>query len=148
MSYNIRRLRFFVDDVYGSLQENQTVAEQFFLSEDDHELEEMMCMMVPYAHYSSFWGVARDELATKAVHTQEKEYLRLSWTGGITPLTSSTFIRAGYAHLTKGSFLSDLPIVGPALSMLFQERVIESLVVRNGKIVFRDLGYNWRLGVH
>ncbi|CCW71792.1 unnamed protein product, partial [Phytomonas sp. Hart1] len=148
MSYNIRKLKYFVDDIDGGLRTNQLIAEDYFLAEDDHELGEMMGMMMSQAHYSSFWGVARGELATKAVHAQEKENLRLSWTSGTTPLTSNTFFREGYVHFTKGNFLSNMPIIGRALSMFFQKKVIESLVVREGKVVFRDLGYNWQLGVH
>lgn len=145
MSYSFRKLKFFIDDADGSLRKNQEAAEKFFLAEDDNEMAEMTALMAPEAHFSSFWGVTRGERAARAVVAQEREHMRIVWTSQLLALTNRTFSREGYMQLVRGSFISSIPVFGEWLTQFNQKKVREVLVVRNGEVVFRDLGYRWGL---
>ncbi|CAD2220953.1 hypothetical protein, conserved [Angomonas deanei] len=143
MSYNLRKLKFFVDNSDGDLEKNHQAVEQFCLAEDDGEVKEMGTLMHPFAHFSGLWGVTRGFHAAQAVLAEERAKLRLTWEEAPRPVTSRTFIRHGHVHFLAGTYLSNMPIVGPALSAFFQKKVKESIVVRDGKVVFRDLGLVW-----
>ncbi|KPI89576.1 hypothetical protein ABL78_1344 [Leptomonas seymouri] len=146
MSYNGRKLKFFVDDFDGWLRKNKAVAEQFIMAEDDGETREMLSFMTPSVHFGSFWGVVRGLPAAVALRAQESEHLRLTWTSGLQPLTSHTFARQGFVHVVDGQRITSIPIVGPWLSSFFQKPVYEHLVVREGRVTFRNIGYAWDLG--
>lgn len=147
MSYNGHKLKFFIDDSDGWLRKNKEVAEQFIMAEDDHETREMLSLMTPHAHFASFWGVVRGLPAAVALCAQESEHLRLTWTTGLEPLTSHTFVRQGYAHVVDGGRgIAHLPIIGPWISSFFQKPVHEYLVVREGRVRFRSVGYTWDIG--
>lgn len=146
MSYSGRKLKFFVDDSDGTLRKNKQVVDQFVMAEDDGETREMLSLMSPRAHFASFWGVVRGMPAAVAVRAQENEHLRLTWTSAPHPLTSHTFVRQGYVHVVNGQRIASVPIIGPWLSSFYQKPVEEYLVVRNGQVTFRSVGYVWDLG--
>jgi hypothetical protein len=146
MSYNVRKLKFFVDDSDGWLRKNSEVAEQFIMAEDDGETHEMLSLLKPQAHFASFWGVVRGFPAAVALRAQEKDHLRLTWTSPLQPLTSHTFVRQGYVHVVGGHRLSGVPVVGAWLSSFFQKPVVEYVVVREGRVAFRGLSYTWDIG--
>lgn len=148
MSYNYRKLKFFVEDSDGLLRTNRNTATNFFIAEDDHESGEMTDLMDRLAHFSSFWGVVRGPDAACALKQQECAHLRLTWTSDTMAITSRTFFRDGYVDVLHGSAVSSIPIVGGLLTPFFQKKVRESLVVRDGRVVFRHLGYHWGLSVH
>ncbi|KAL7701009.1 hypothetical protein N2W54_003794 [Lotmaria passim] len=146
MSYNGQKLRFFVDDADGWLRKNKEAADQFVMAEDDGETREMLSLMSPHAHFVSFWGVVRGFPAAVALRAQENEHLRLTWTSGLHPLTSHTFVRQGYVHVVHGHRVSSVPVLGPWLSSFFQKPVQELLVVKEGRVTFRSVGYTWDIG--
>ncbi|KAG5502406.1 hypothetical protein JIQ42_05283 [Leishmania sp. Namibia] len=146
MSYSGRKLKYFVDDSDGWLRRNQQVAEQFVMAEDDRETKEMLSLMAPRAHFASFWGVVRGLPAAVALQAQECEHLRITWTSGLQTLTSHTFVREGYVHVLDKGRMAAIPVLGPWLSSFFQRAVHEFLVVREGEVVFRSLGYVWDIG--
>lgn len=146
MSYSVRKLKFFVDDSDGWLRKNKATTEQYFMAEDDGETKEMLSLLDTRAHCSSFWGLVRGYRAIMALQAQEREHLRITWTTGVIPLTSHTFMRSGYVHVLSGSFGANIPFIGQWISSFFQKEIIESTVVREGKVVFRHLGYRWSLG--
>ncbi|KAG5505706.1 hypothetical protein JKF63_05041 [Porcisia hertigi] len=146
MSYNGRKLKYFVDDSDGWLRRNQEVAQQFVMAEDDRETKEMLSLMSPRAHFTSFWGVVRGLPAAVALQAQEREHLRITWTSGLQPLTSRTFFRSGYVHVFNRDRMATIPILGPWVSSFFQRQVQELLVVREGRVVFRSMGYVWDIG--
>ncbi|KAK7200201.1 hypothetical protein NESM_000071400 [Novymonas esmeraldas] len=148
MSYNGRKLKYFVDDSDGWLRRNRQAVEQFVMAEDDVETKEMMGLLSPRAHFASFWGVVRGLPASMALQAQEREHLRITWISGVQPLTSHTFVRTGYAHVLDRDRTLTIPIIGPWLSSFFQRPVQECLVVREGRVVFRSLGYVWDIGKH
>ncbi|EPY35547.1 hypothetical protein STCU_01127 [Strigomonas culicis] len=106
-------------------------------------MKEFVSLMDRYVHFSSLWGVARGAHAACAVMGNERAKLRITWTSQLEPVTAHTFMREGYVHLLEGTFVSGLPFIGPYASSFFQKRVKESLVVRGGRVVFRDFGYRW-----
>ncbi|GET88304.1 hypothetical protein, conserved [Leishmania tarentolae] len=146
MSYNGRKLKYFVEDSDGWLRRNQQVAEQFVMAEDDRETKEMLSLLTPRVHFASFWGVVRGLPAAVALQAQEREHLRITWTSRLQPLTSRTFSRNGYVHVLDRDRMSFIPILGPWLSSFFQRPVQELLVVREGRVVFRSIGYTWDIG--
>lgn len=146
MSYSLKKLQFFVDDVDGSLSKNLDTANQFVNAEDDREGGEMTGLMDPLAHFSSFWGVARGPLAALAVLAEERASLRITWTTVLKPITSHTFEREGNMQILRGTGIARVPIVGVWVSQFFQAKVHEQLVVRDAKVVFRSLDYRWGLG--
>ncbi|KPA78197.1 hypothetical protein ABB37_06361 [Leptomonas pyrrhocoris] len=146
MSYSGQKLKFFVDDSDGWLRKNKKAADQFIMAEDDGETREMLSLMTPRAFFGSFWGVVRGLPAAVALRAQENDHLRLTWTSGLQPLTSHTFVRQGFVHVVDGKRITSAPIIGPWLSSFFQKPVHEYLVVREGRVTFRSIGYTWDLG--
>ncbi|KEG12086.1 hypothetical protein DQ04_02021120 [Trypanosoma grayi] len=147
MSYSIRKLKLLVEDPSGTLRDNLAVAKLFLASEDDRELEEFRSLLDREVHYANFWGVVRGPIAALAVLEKERTALRLTWTTRVTAITANTFERQGYAHFLSGGIAS-IPGVGNWFTRFTQQRVRESLVLRDGKVVFRDLSFQWGLGVH
>lgn len=146
MSYNGQKLKFFVDDSDGCLRKNREAADRFIMAEDDGETREMWSLMDPHTHFSSFWGVVRGLPAAAALRAQENEHLRLTWTTALQPLTSRTFVRQGYVHVVHGQRIASLPLIGPWISSFFQKPIQELVVVRDGRVTFRSIGYMWDLG--
>lgn len=134
-----------MDDSSGQLAANQDVAKRFVSAEDRGELVDMIQLMGPTAHFGSFWGVARGVHASLAVHRHERQKLGLSWTTDVKALTSKTFYREGYVDVFDPPRAWGVPIFSRLYQKLFQKRVRESLVVRDGKVIFRHLGYDWGL---
>ncbi|EAN77590.1 uncharacterized protein TEOVI_000867300 [Trypanosoma equiperdum] len=147
MSYSLRKLRLLVDDPNGELATNLATAKLFCAAEDDGESEELGSLMGPEVHYANFWGVVRGQVAALAVMRKEHSALRLSWSTQVTVITPNTFERQGFAHFTSGG-MAAIPLVGSWFTKFSQRRVRESLVVRDGRVVFRDLSFQWGLGVH
>ncbi|KAG8340071.1 hypothetical protein ERJ75_000271500 [Trypanosoma vivax] len=147
MSYSLHKLKLLVEDPCGTLQSNLDVAKRFCSAETDGELKELCELASPEFHFSNFWGVVRGHTAALAVVKREESVLRLTWTSRVAVLTANTFERRGYVHFTSGGVAS-IPLVGSWLTKFWQQPVRESLVVRDGKVVFRDLSFQWGLGVH
>nr|CCC93379.1 conserved hypothetical protein [Trypanosoma congolense IL3000] len=147
MSYSLRKLKLLVDDPNGVLPLNLNVAKLFCAAEDDGEVGELCTLMRRDVHYANFWGVVRGEAAALAVLKREQSALRLTWSTPISTITSNTFERRGYIHFTSDGVAS-IPFIGSWLTKFSQRLVRESLVVRDGKVVFRDLSFQWALGVH
>lgn len=146
MPYNGRKLKYFVDDSDGWLRRNTQAAERFVMAEDDGETKEMLGLMTNRAHFASFWGVVRGLPAAVAVQAQERSHLRVTWTSGLQALTSHTFVRRGYVHVLDKERIVSLPIIGPWISSFFQKPIEEFLVVREGRVEFRSVGYAWDMG--
>ncbi|PBJ75210.1 hypothetical protein BCY84_03816 [Trypanosoma cruzi cruzi] len=147
MTYSVRKLRLLVDDPGGALRDNLAIAQSFFAAEDDRELEEFRSLMDLEVHYANFWGVARGPHAALAVFDNERSALRLTWPSRVMALTANTFERRGYVHFLSGGVAS-IPGIGNWLTRFTQSRVRESLVVKDGKVKFRDLSFEWGLAVH
>ncbi|ORC89437.1 uncharacterized protein TM35_000122120 [Trypanosoma theileri] len=147
MTYSVRKLKLIVDDPTGSLRGNMAVAKSFFEAEDDREVGEFRSLMDNEIHYAGFWGVARGHHAALSVYENEQRVLRLMWTTRATAITGNTFKREGYVQFISGG-MSSIPGIGNWLTKFTQKRVHESLVIRDGKVVFRDLSFQWGLGVH
>ncbi|ESL08759.1 hypothetical protein TRSC58_03533 [Trypanosoma rangeli SC58] len=147
MSYSVRKLKLLVDDPSGTLRDNLAIAESFFAAEDDSEVEEFRGLMDAEVHYANFWGVVRGPHAALAVFDNERSALRLTWPSRVTAITANTFERRGYVHFLSGGMAS-IPGVGGWMTRFTQRRVRESLVVRDGRVKFRDLSLAWGLAVH
>ncbi|KAH9597750.1 hypothetical protein LSM04_009599 [Trypanosoma melophagium] len=147
MTYSVRKLKLVLDDPNGLLHSNMTIAKSFFEAGDDREVEEYLSLMDSEIHYAGFWGVARGHHAALAVYQNEQRALRLTWTTRATAITANTFEREGHVQFISGGMAS-IPGIGNWFTRFAQKRVHESLVVRDGKVVFRDLSFQWGLGVH
>lgn len=150
MAYSLEKIGLFVDSAHDSLRDNWEVAKRFCLAEDDGEVSEMKPLMHPMIHISSFWGVTRGHPAAFSLLAAEKHKLRLVWLTSVSPVTSTTFVREGYMQQLQGTGLvHSVPVLGVLWAhYMGQKKVEECLVVRQGQVVFRHLGYRWSFAVH
>lgn len=144
MAHSLRKVRTFLDDSKGDLSMNAAVMRAYMMAYDDRELEEIAALLSPSTHFASFWGTARGTDACLVIVLHENDALRITWTDPFLPVTANVFERSGYVQFLD---TTRAPIVGTIIQKAKQQKVRESVVVEDGKIVFRELGLNWRMMV-
>jgi hypothetical protein len=151
MNVNVKHLSLTYADGIGDAATNRKIADQFILAEDDRVFSELVALLSPNCHFSSFTGVVRGRGAAVALLENEHCTIQLDWQTKLMQLTADTFERQGRVWQLKKStsLLKDLPVVQEVGMWWSQERVIEHIVVNPaGFVQFRSLGYRWQLGVH
>ena len=150
MDVNVNHLSLSLGGGIGDAASNLKTAQDFVVAVDDRELAEAASLMSPSCHLSTFSGVVRGRGAAAAVLESEYDSLRLVWETKVIQLTADTFERRGKVLFLNGRLhsVASLPFVREVTLRLMQHPVIEHIVVgRDGLVLFRGLGYKWRLGV-
>mmetsp|Transcript_21307 Transcript_21307/g.24765 ORF Transcript_21307/g.24765 Transcript_21307/m.24765 type:complete len:147 (-) Transcript_21307:42-482(-) len=145
MSYSVRKLRNFIEDDKGVFRSNAALTKRYAMAYDDHESRELMELLSPEAHISSFWGTVRGPDAGLLIMIQERESMRITWTEPFVPITSQLFERRGYAEFSEDG--GSVPVLSSVLRKAKQQQIRESIVWSEGRITFRDLGLQWRMAV-
>ncbi|CUG89173.1 Hypothetical protein, putative [Bodo saltans] len=144
MTYSLRKVRTYVDDTKGDLSSNTSVVRAFMMGYDDREFDELAELMTSSTHFASFWGTARGVDASLVMVMHENSSLRITWSGPFLPVTANVFERTGYVQFLD---TTRLPIIGTVMQKMKQQKIRESVVIEDGKIVFRELGLNWHMQV-
>jgi hypothetical protein len=137
-----RNLKTLIDDPESTFAANVRVAKRFFRAEDDGEIGEVQELLAPHVHYASFWGVVRGIPAAIGV-LKEEQSVRFTWSGPFLPLTAHMVERTGWALFHDDGLLSRVPGVSAVLSKIRSKKVREVVIIRDGKVVFRELNVMW-----
>jgi hypothetical protein len=144
MAYNLRKVRTYVDDSKGDLSSNISVVKAYMMAYDDREFGELAELMTSSTHFASFWGTARGVDASLVMVMHENAALRVTWTDPFLPVTANVFERVGYVQFLD---TTRLPVIGTIVQKIKQQKVRESVVIEEGRIMFRELGLNWHMMV-
>jgi hypothetical protein len=150
MNVNVKHLSLTVAEGLGDAAKNRVIAEKYVLAEDDREMTELVGLLDPACHVTSFAGVVRGPAASIAILENEHETVQVQWETKLLQLTSNTFERRGKAWFVSGRTrrVAQLPVVRECYAWWKQELVSQHIVVGPNQLVsFRSLGLRWQLGV-